>query len=348
MAEYLADIATALATTFSARIRRQWNRVAVTASLLEMVPATGQGGGKQVGWDVEFSGANVTVFAEGSDVQASEYSTDPILPAVLPFGMYRAPFQLSNLEIKAARASTANAAELGRIMIERLDGSLAKMASVANADIISGTGLSSGNPNIVGLATALAQTGNYAGLSKSVYSEWAGNLLANGGAPRALTQDMLYNADQLIYTASGKSAKVLVASPGVYRKYAGLFETIKRVVVGPEGQVPTFSGGERELFWKGMPVLRDRNMTSGTLMMLNTDDIKLRPLTAQSDEDGVVQAMASLPTSNGETVAQLPLVVDVYPLARTGSAQKFVAEMYLQLQVERVNSHCIVQDISET
>jgi hypothetical protein len=348
MAEFLNDISSALATTFSARLRRQWNRVAVTASLLEMVPAVGQGGGKQIGWDVEFSGATAAGFAEGSDVAPSEFATDPIVPAVLPFGMYRSAFQLTNLEIKAAMASVANAAELGRIMVERLDGSLAKMASVANADIISGAGVSSGNPIIFGLTNALAATGAYAGLNKATYTEWAGNVLGNGGTGRALTFDLLYNADQLIYTASGKTAKLLVCSPGVYRKYAGLFETIKRVIVSPQGEVPAYSGGERELSWKGMPVMRDRNMPTGTMMMLNTDDIKIRPLAAASSEDGVQVVNTMLPSSNGEQSEQTPIFVDVYPLARTGSAQKFVAEMYLQLQVERLNSHCIIQDISET
>lgn len=348
-AEYLAGISAALATTFSARLRRQWNRVAVTAATLEMEPATGAGGGKQVGWDVEFSGAAAASFAEGSDVASSEFNVDPVVPAILPFGMYRSAFQLSNLEIKAAMANPANAAELGRIMVERLDGILAKMASVANADLISGTGVDgSGNPTIVGLTTALAATGGYAGLNKLTYSEWAGNALANGGVSRALTLDLLYNADQLIYVASGKSAKVIICSPGVYRKYAGLFETIKRVMVGPNGELPTFTGGEREQFFKGMPVIRDRNMTAGTLMMLNTDDIKIRPLANSAAEDGVQTSQRQLPSSNGEEEVRTPLMVDVYPLARTGSAQKFVAEMYLQLQVARVNSHCIISDISES
>jgi hypothetical protein len=345
--ENLAGISSALATTFSARLRRQWNRVAVTAKTLEMEPATGQGGGKQIGWDVEFSGAAAASFAEGSDVTAGEFAVDPLVPAILPFGMYRSAFQLSNLEIKAAMANPANAAELGRIVVERLDGSLAKMASKANSDIWQGTGVDgSGNPTIIGFPTALDPTAPYAGLNKVTYPEWAGNVLANGGVGRPLTFDLLYNADQVIYVASGKTAKVIICAPDVYRKYANLFETIKRVVVGPNGEIPVFTGGERELFWKGMPVLRDKDMSAGTLSMLNTDDIKIRPLSGMADQDGVQVASRQLPSSNGETADNTPLMVDVYPLARTGSAQKFVAEMYLQLQVQRVNSSCLIKDIS--
>jgi hypothetical protein len=338
----------ALSTTFSKRLRRQWNRAALTAKLIKMVPASGQGGGKQIGWDVAFSGAQAASFAEGSAIGANEAATDVDQPAVLSFGQYRSTFQLTNLEIKKARASIANAEELGRIVVERLDGSLTKMASVANTDLFSGTGIdSNGNPTIVGFTQALQPTGSYAGLSKATWPEWAGNVLANGGTPRNLTQDLLYNADQLIFTASGKSAEVIVASPGVYRTYANLFESIKRVIVGPNGEVPKYSGGARELSWNGIPVLRDRNAETGTLKMLTLSDIEINPLVDLVDEDGVGARTMNLPSSNGEEDETTPIFCDVYPLGRVGSSIQFVAEMYLQLKVERVNSHCIIQDLSE-
>jgi hypothetical protein len=264
-AEYLTSISNALATTFSARLRRQWNRTAVIAAMLPYEPAVGQGGGKQVGWDVEFSGAQAYGFSEGADVTSTEFAVDPVVPAVLPFGQYRSAFQLSNLEIKTAQANPANAAELGRIMMERLDGSLAKLAMQANSDLITGTGVgldvnNNTCPAIIGLSQALSQTGVYAGINKSTYAEWQGNVLANGGTARSLTQDLIYNADQLIYVNSGKTAKVIVASPGVYRTYAGLFETIKKVFQTSSGELPNYTGGENEMSWKGMPVIRDRNM----------------------------------------------------------------------------------------
>src|ERR1019366_1930786 len=46
VAENLAGISTALSTTFSARMRRQWNGTAVTAATIEMESAIGQGGRK--------------------------------------------------------------------------------------------------------------------------------------------------------------------------------------------------------------------------------------------------------------------------------------------------------------
>jgi hypothetical protein len=346
--ESLSNVSTALATTFSQRLRRQWNRSAVTAKLLAVEAASGQGGGKQIGWDVAFSGAAAASFAEGSAIGSSEAASDVNVPAVLPFGWYRSTFQLSNLEIKAAKGSVANASALGRIVWERLDGSLGKIASVGNTDLFTGTGTDGGgNPNIIGLQAALAATGSYAGLSKATYSEWAGNVLANGGTSRPLTQDLLYNLDQLIFSASGTEAKAIVCSPGVYRKYAGLFEAIKRVMVGPNGEAPKYEGGERELSWKGMPVIRDRNCPSGYLYMLNTDDIRIRPLTEPANEDGIGMGPMAAISTNGEESSPTPFICDVYPLGRVGSSIQFVAETYVQLQVQRVNTSGFVSDISE-
>ena len=347
--ESLSNISSALATTIGAKLRRQFNRKATLARQFEVVPASGQGGGKQITWDVTFSGAAAASFAEGSAIGAAEAASDVDVPAVLPYGYYRSTFQLTNLEIKAAKGSVAGATALGKLVWERLDGSLTKIASVGNADLFTGTGTDgSGNPNLIGLQTALAATGSYGGLSKATYPEWAGNVLANGGTPRPLTQDLIYNLDQLIFTASGsESNRIIVTSAGVYRKYAGLFEALKRVVVGPDGAAPKYEGGARELSWDGSPVIRDRNNPTGYMFMLTTDDIKIRPLTEEVDEDQVMSRMMAAPSSNGETAEPTPFVCDVYPLGRVGSSVQFVAETYLQLQVERINSHGMIADISE-
>lgn len=348
--ESLSGISSALATTFGSKLRHQFNRKAALAKHLDVVSASGQGGGKQIGWDVAFSGAAAASFVEGSAIGASEAAVDIDVPAILPFGWYRSTFQLTNLEIKAAKASVAGATALGQIVWERLDGSLTKIASVGNADLFTGTGLDgSSNPNIIGLTTALAASGSYAGVSKSTYPEWAGNVLANGGSARPLTQDLLYNLDQLIFNASGEEddRRIIVCSSGVYRKYAGLFEAIKRVVVGPDGKAPSYEGGARELSWNGAPIMRDRNCPTGYLFSLSLDDIKIRPLTETVDEDQAMTRQIAAPSSNGETSEPTPFICDVYPLGRVGSSVQFVAETYLQLQVERINSSGFISDISE-
>lgn len=356
-AEVLSNIAAALSTTFGEELRRQWNREAVLASVLPTRPTIGQGGGKQIAWNVLFSGNAAASFAEGSDIQGSEYNYDPAVPAVLSYGQYRTAFQISNLEINAAAASPMQARELGRIVLERVFDGLAKIASVANTDLFTGTGVDgSGNPNIIGLGSgqgtsgALVTSGSYAGINTATFAEWKANLLVNGGNPRALTLDLLANLEQLIFTASGEEPDLIVTSPGVYRKYEDLFTTAMRLMLDGRGPMSGFNGSTPvgTLFWRGKPILRDRNCPAGTLYMLNTRKVIQRVLPWQPLTAGINTYESQLPSTNGEDVkATAPIPCMVYPLGLTGSGVKWVAETYFQLSVERPNTCGYISDISE-
>ncbi len=362
-ADSLSAISSALTRSFGARLIKAWNRQAVLARLLNVVSDDGQGEAKEIAWDVAFSGATAASFAEGSDVAAGEFNQDPLIPAILPWGQYRAPFKLSNLEINAAAKNMGGPAQLANIIGLRLEGSLTKMISQINADLFTGTGLDgSSNPNIIGLQTALAPTGTYAGIAKGTYTEWSGNVLANGGVARPLTLDLLYNLEQLIFTSSGMFPSVIVTTAGVARKYAGLFETIRRTSDAGMGPIGQFNGGTmgsgqmypsgppaQDLFWRGIPVIRDRNCPTGNLFMITQSEMEIRPLpfaAAFANLPGGA-APTQLPSSNGNQPVNTPITCAVYPLARNGSSVPFNAEVYLNLKVSRVNAHGMLQDISE-
>jgi hypothetical protein len=356
-ADNLAAILPALSQTFSKRLVKVWNRQALTAGILTVEDEQGQGDAKQVAWDVAFSGATAASFAEGSDVAPSEFNQDPLVPAVLPFGQYRGAFKLSNLEINAASRSIANAAALGNLLGTRLEGTLTKIVSVINADILSGTGADgSGNPTIVGMIPAMSASGLYASISKTTYPEWAGNVLANGGVARPLTFDLMANAEANIFQASGLEPDAILTTAGIARKYEGMFETGKRTVNDGGSPVNAYQGStsvgvtgvKTNLYWRGKPIVRDRNMPPGTLIMVNFGEMFLKPLPFNPlSPDGVQVQQTALPSSNGAMSAPTGLACVVYPLARTGSAIPFVAEVYIQLKVARVNAHALVQDISE-
>lgn len=354
--DVLGNVFGALSQTFSNRLVRAWNRQALTATAIAVENELGQGDAKQVAWDVEFSGATAASFAEGSDVAPSEFNQDPIIPATLSWGQYRAPFLLSNLVIAAAQRNQAGAAALGQLVKERLFGSITKLMMTINQDLFSGTGTdASGNPNIVGLGTALTNTGTYAAINKGTYSEWQGNVLANGGQTRPLTFDLLANLEQIIFQASGLEPDFLVCSAGVLRKYENLFEVGKRTINDGGTPVGQFQGStglgmnqvRTNLFWRGKPVLRDRNCQANTLYMLNASELFIKPLPMAASPDGVPQTPTNLPSSNSTQTAPTSIMCSIYPLGRTGSAVKFVAEVYLQLKVSRTNAHGLLQDISE-
>src|ERR1019366_8175 len=129
--DILSNISSALSQLFEAQLARQWNRMAVTAQLIEAE----RGRGKNVAWDVEFSGASAGSVAEGSDVATSEFATDVVLPATLSWATYRSSFQISELEVDAAAGSQGSADALLDIFGERVLGANSKLISTINADI---------------------------------------------------------------------------------------------------------------------------------------------------------------------------------------------------------------------
>jgi hypothetical protein len=344
--ETLATISAALSQLFAPDIARQWNRMAVTAALLE----ARKGRGKNVAWDTEFSGTSAQSVAEGSDVAESEFVTDINVPAVLSWGTYRASFKVSELEIDAAVSSQGSADALLDIFGERVLNAGAKLASVINQDLITGTGTDgNGNPNIIGLLGGSTDaTGTYAGLNRATYSEWAGNVLGNGGIARPLTQDLLYQLEQNIFTACGEPPNLIITSAGVFRKYAGLFEAVRRIMT--DGRGPTeYDTATSDLFWKGIPVIRDRNFSAGRLVMVNTNYLYAHYLPRFQPGDAVMQKMEMLEGSSGQKVKNVTgIPARIAILAKTGDAVKCSVKTALQMVMARPNSTGQLNDLLET
>jgi hypothetical protein len=343
--EVLSNLSSALSQVFEAQLARQWNRMAVTAQLIEAE----RGRGKNVAWDVEFSGNSAGSVAEGSDVATSEFATDVVLPATLSWATYRSSFLISELEVDAAAGSQGSADALLDIFGEKMLGANAKLISTINADIFAGTGTDgSGNPNIVGLwGGALDPTGTYAGIVRGTYTEFAGNQLANSSVARALTQDLLYQMEANIFTACGESPSVIVTSPGVVRKYAGLFES-QRVVM-TDGAMPSeFAAGTSNMSWRGMPVIRDRNAPSGKLLMLNKNYLKMKYLPHFMVDEGTPKKMETLTGSNGMGVSNATRIpARLVILAKTGDSYKASLKTVLQLAVTHPNTCGELIDLSE-
>ena len=356
-ADTLAQLSPALSQTFAKKLTKAWNRQAVGLGLIPVVSDDGQGDGKNVSWSVAFSGATAGSFQEGSDVAPSEYNQDPDVPAVLSWGMYRAPFKLSNLEINAASRSIANATQLGNLVGLRLEGSITKMLDVMAGDFYTGTGTDAfGNPNLIGLQTALAATGTYATIAKATYPEWAGVVLANGGVARPLTFDLLANLEQNLFVASGREPDYILTSAGVARKYEGLFESRRITMDQGSSPVPGYQGstsggvtGPRtNLFWRGKPVIRDRDCPANQLFMAKWSELEMKYLPfSPLSPDGVPAYTTPMLSSDGTNFVPTNIQATVYPLARTGSFIAFNAEIYIQTKIARVNAHGWLADISE-
>lgn len=351
-----ADIKDALGLTFGSQLVRAWNRTSKFMERVTVVSGGGQGGGQHVGWNVQFSGATANSFPEGADVAASEFSKDTERPATLPWGQYRAAFELSNLELNIAANNIGNAQEIERLLEERLFDAIAKITSEMNKDAISGTGTASVDfgsgpvnvPTMVGILTALNNSGQYATIDPGTYPEWAGNVLANGGIPRPLTLELLAKGEQAQFVASGQSAEILITTPGIKTKYESLFNSVQRMNAGAGGPIARMDASAEDLYWRGREIVRDKDTTSGVMAGVVASDIELRLLPWAPVPDMVPMPMHQLVSSDGQNKRFLGAFVKVYPLGRTGSSVKFVAEIYAQLKVRRRNAHFLIKDIAET
>jgi hypothetical protein len=344
--ETLAAVSSALSQIFDPDLSRQYNRLAVAAAL---IPAE-RGRGKNAAWDVEFSGAQAGAVAEGSDVDDSEYSTDQPVPAALGWAIYRQSFKLSETEIDAAASSLGTPEVLLDMFGERVLNAHHKLVSTINVDIFTGTGVATnGVPNLVGIyGGSLEPTGLYAGISRQQFPEWSGNVLGNGGVARPLTVDLLAQLEQNVFVSCGEPANVIVASAGVVRQYEGFFESIRRVVSDGRGPMD-FGAGAANLFYKGMPVIRDRNGPKGRLAMLNTNYLRMKYLPHVNPGDAIGHMEGRLVGSSGGAVTMATDIPSrIVLLAKTGDNVKASVKTTIQLVVKRPNACGYIADIQES
>src|SRR6266446_10553582 len=120
-AENLTSISSALSQIFAPQLARQWNRSAVTAALITaQADGLSAGKGKNVAWDVAFSGNTAATVAEGSDVADGELASDTNTAAVLNWAHYRSSFKVSETELDAAASSVGVANALMDLFGERI------------------------------------------------------------------------------------------------------------------------------------------------------------------------------------------------------------------------------------
>lgn len=343
--ETLAAVSAALSQIFAEDMTRQMNRMAVAAAV---VPAE-RGRGKNAAWDVEFSGAMADAVEEGSDVQESEFTTDPVQPAVLNWAHYRQSFKITETEIEAAASSIGTPDVLLDMFGERVLNAHHKLASRINEDILSGTGTTAtGVRNLIGLfGGGLEPTGVYAGIARQQFPEWAGNVLANGGVPRPLSLDLMAQLEQNVFTACGEPPNLWIASAGVLRRYEGFFESVRRIVSDGRGPLDYGAGGSN-YFYKGAPVLRDRNCTTGRLAAINTNYLRMQYLPHINPGDAAGFGERNLEGSSGNritTATEIPARIVL--LAKTGDSLKASVKTTIQLVLKRPNSGGYIADIAE-
>jgi hypothetical protein len=366
-AEALPAIFNALSTIYEDQIERQWNRVTYMLEWIQAKAGVSEGNGKQVAFGVEFTGATAASQAEGSDVPASEFASDINEPATFPWATYRSSFQVSEQEVDAARRAAGSPTALMDLFGERLLGSQAQIALQIEKDVLSGTGVdTNGNPTIIGIfGGALSATGAYGGLNPATYTEWASNVVSNGGTLRSLTPDLMAQVDQQIFVAASLPWDTIVTSAGVTRKYLSFFTQgppvtgqVPLVRMNDGGANPNYGMGVannakmqlEQLYWQGKRVMRNAFSPANKMAFLNMDKlmIKYLPHVAGRNEIELFQTLGLQgSTGGGAPIQATGIPARVAELGKTGDSHKVTLRATVAMAVRRRNACGLLTDISE-
>ena len=339
------DLASILAEVFDEQITSQINRSVVALKVVPHEYASGQA----LVYDAETSNVSQTTptLADGADVSAYEDVT--ITKAKLDFGTYSLAFGVSGKAMAAARSSNSPK-ELLDLMLVNLKVSAQKQAKSLNKDFYLGAG---GNAMLGVLATAggFRAAGTYATIVRGTVTSWAGNEIANGGTPRALTIALMHTALNAAYTACGEFPNVILMHPDTFVKYGNLLRVANSYMefdnVNIDGRIISIDGGYTALRFCGIPVLADPDCPNHTVIFMNTNYVSIAQMadgaTADNRGTGLITLAGSPEKRTG--MGGTALTSRINPLSMTGDKAKLQLLCYPQVKVTRPNAHAILTDI---
>ena len=342
----LAAVAAALQTEFEPDIISQINR---SSPLLQLLPVK-RFRGQNVTFDVRFGSAGAgsgAAIAEGADV--STFNTDTKVPAVLQFVTMHEAFEVTGVALAAAMNSGQPQA-LVDLFGEEVTAACQRLAHAIGSEMYNGTGAANRMTGLIG-GGALATTGTYAGLARGTYAQWAGNVLANGGVPRALALALMRQSMREAYIDSGFRPDVIVCDPIQFDKYGALIDPQRRFVDSvrtASGEIK-LDGGYRALEFDGRMLVEDVNCPAGKMIFLSSQKVCVAEL-PQLGLDAARSA-GERPLSVGadeKNDGRLMLSARVQPLAVLGDKYRFAIYVYVQMVVKQPNACCVLEDLVAT
>lgn len=333
MAWDLATITNNLNTTFAPVIADQLNQHTTTLSMIEKTIGEGKG----IYFDAKVArGTSAGSYGSGADITGDD--NDIEVPANLPWKYNKAEFKVTGDALAAA--ATAGPAAYGNLFGKAIKDATVNL-SVALASQIFGDGTGNSNKDLTGLGAIVADTGTYAGIDRGTYSTWRSSVLANSGTLRSLSVTLLRQAEKKSFSATGMVPTVYVMGPDLYEAYEGLFDSSKRF---NNPQVySSADAGIAQLFFKGVPVIRDIYCPANKVYALNTNFLEFRQLKPVVMADGIqlVQAQDTITNADGSIGIQVAIEM----LGKSGDNYKGFIKVYGNLVTERPNAHAVIADV---
>jgi len=343
-----SSIAAALQKRFETDVVSQIMRAAPMLQILG--PNVRDAEGQNIQWAVKLgdaSAGSAAAISEGADVSA--FNTDTKQAAVLTYGTYHDAFEVTGKALSIALAS-GNPRALADLFESEIADSTMRLAHSLAGEFWNGNG--SGERMTGLLGGAILDSGTYAGIDRGTYTQWRGNVKANGGTPRAVSFALLRDMSTTVYKACGMRPNMYVSGPSTHDKFAALFLEQRRYVqdvLTPNGKV-TLSGGHRALEFDGVTLVEDVNCPEGKIVGLNLGLLffKQLPQPGQSPTRSMGERPLETAPESTQGGGQIRLRVRIQPLAVNGDKFRFAIYIYPQVQVRRPNAFGILDDLIST
>ncbi len=323
-----------LAQEYKDDLVSQVNRAATLCKLLPVEACNS----RNIGWVAGSDGALTELYAEGAD--AVNFGSDAQSSAILSVGLYRNSFHVTDLAKNAAALAGSPDAN-ANLWLSNMKNGVAALSSKLNTELY--TGVSAGG--IVGLESAIGDdTNTYATIIRSSNAFWKPNLSGVASGSVAVTKDDIRADLRVILKRGGERPDLAMVGPETYAVLGKLFDSQIRVNVGSDGMsAPSVNGGIDGIRFNGCQFVEDKDCPEGKIFYLNTRHVSLRPMPMVFDGFSPEQKAAVM---GDDGFGPLPLMFDMYALAKTGAAQKASIVSTIQLQVKRPNSMGVRSGIS--
>lgn len=313
-----------LAQEYRGDIVRQINRRVILLKLLNIV----RGGGSNVAWVAESSGAVVENYTDGAT--ASNFGSDAETPAVLQWGLYRGNFHVTKLAMDTSATASSPAGNRALWARNQVN-AMSALAAEVESELFNGLGTGT---LICGLDLAIGDTTNtYATIARGSASYWQ-PYVVDPGVLTTPTLSLLRKDIGAIYDACGENPDIAIAPTSVFNAIASQFDPNRRwtTVNTARGQIQLDAG------YEGIQVdncmfVKSKDATANQIYYLNTNYVEVVTL---PDSEVPLDVLDAVPATDG--YGSVPLDMKLHPLAEVGPAKRAEVLANLQLKVSKPNS----------
>lgn len=313
-----------LAQEYRGDVVRQINRRTVLLKLLPIV----RGGGSNVAWVAESSGALVENYTDGAT--ASNFGSDAQAAAVLQWALYRANFHVTKLALDTAGSASSpggNRALWARNQVN----AMAALAAEVESELFNGLGTGT---LITGLDLAIGDTTNtYATIVRGSAAYWQ-PYVVDPGVLTTVTLPLIRKDLGAIYDQCGETPDVAVAPTSVFNAIASQFDANRRWT-----QVNTARGTVMlDAGYEGIQVdncmfVKSKDATANQIYYINTNYVDIVTLPDSSVPLDIQDAVGAT-----DGFGSIPLDMSFHALAEVGPAKRAEILAQCQLRVRKPNA----------